>query len=49
MEIEFIELPSCYGEFVCMDDCIVSCKYWEDCMERSNQSEQDEDDDIYLI
>lgn len=25
-------IPSCYGRFVCMDDCMVSCAYWEECM-----------------
>lgn len=26
-------IPDCFGEYVCPDDCNVSCAYWEECME----------------
>jgi len=36
------QIPDCFGLFVCMDDCVVSCPFWEDCM-----FEADEEDDYF--
>lgn len=38
--------PECFGTFWCPDDCIVSCKYGEECMDESNEEEEDELNDI---
>lgn len=38
-------IPECYGEFICPDDCMVSCPYWEDCMEERDRDENGTDDD----
>lgn len=27
------KIPDCFGEFWCPDDCIVSCPYWQECMD----------------
>lgn len=35
--------PSCYGKFVCLDDCVVSCALWEECMIESEIQEDYED------
>jgi len=36
-------LPDCFGTFWCPDDCIVSCPYWEDCMEQHDEMEDKEE------
>lgn len=36
-------LPSCYGSFVCLDDCVVSCPVWEDCMFESEEEDRYEE------
>jgi hypothetical protein len=35
-------IPECFGRFVCLDDCMVSCAYWEECMEASEEEEEEE-------
>lgn len=30
--LEDFTVPECYGDFVCADDCMVSCPFWEECM-----------------
>lgn len=35
------EVPDCYGEFICLDDCIVSCYYWENCMFENENPEHE--------
>lgn len=37
-----IPIPNCYGRFVCLDDCLVSCPYWEDCMQEADDHEDGE-------
>lgn len=38
-------MPKCFGVFDCLDDCVVSCAYWEECMEASNSKEGNDEDD----
>jgi hypothetical protein len=38
------EPPSCFGEFVCMDDCMCSCPFWEECMFESEEREDEENE-----
>ena len=33
--------PDCYGTFCCSDDCMVSCKYWEDCKEAEENDDEE--------
>ena len=36
-------MPNCYGVGpFCLDDCSVSCVYWEDCMDEIDAEEDDE-------
>lgn len=35
-------LPKCFGNFVCLDDCVCSCIMWEDCMFESAKIEEEE-------
>lgn len=35
------EPPSCFGEFVCMDDCMCSCPFWEECKSESEDREDE--------
>jgi hypothetical protein len=37
-------IPSCYGEGAPMlDDCLVSCAYWEDCIHDHEEMEEEDD------
>jgi hypothetical protein len=36
-----VEVPECFGKFICPDDCICSCPFWEDCMFEAEEMERD--------
>lgn len=44
--VKDIEIPDCYGQFHCPDDCMVSCPFWEDCMHEGDEDEYDDHDDF---
>ena len=36
------DIPNCFGAFVCLDDCVVSCAYWEECKQENENPDDDE-------
>jgi len=37
-------IPDCFGTFWCLDDCVVSCPFWEECKEIADEIEDEEED-----
>lgn len=36
----------CYGHFVCLDDCVVSCPVWEECMAEEEREDSEDEEEI---
>jgi hypothetical protein len=41
-----MKLPECFGQeaYFCLDDCVVSCPYWEECLMAGEEEDDDEEE-----